>query len=493
MCGLVGVYGDLYIADLDVFKQSLQADYFRGKHSVGIASLGSSGADIFKSLDHPAHFLDQRRVQNALSINKIGVIGHNRHATMGGVSVVNAHPFTHGDITLAHNGTLSNKIQLESKFKAPNFDTDSELVCWLLDNHNTEDVLKELQGAFALTWFDSGQEALFIVRNDERPMSYLVSSGVLHWASEKFMLTWIADRNNLEVIKDKKYLVKTLPVGTLLRADYDSVSRSLSLDTTEVELASKYVAPVYNYGANSNYNKNRKTYDCFKVFNETFCTDFKKGEEVYAWFEDFLPYKNNDKGTATFQLACHPFCSVKVYGTSYVTDYSEKPEDGDPILFKLKLESCNRIKFDDTVKPNSFNLVCDPEYKQVQRVNDKGEDSVFMKWYEDIDEEISLRQRTDELLLDAEETKKLEPPVTLVRGFDKQMITKEQFKKKAESGCCLCGDPIDAEAEILDRTAKFIDDDNLLCSDCQSYPSSYEYLGIDKKTLEEKNGGKFDA
>ena len=88
MCGLVGFFGDNNLTDIKVFQQLLQADYFRGPHSVGVAMIGNGFTGIRKSLDHPAHFLDQKSVQNALNNKDLrGAIGHNRYATLGGVTL----------------------------------------------------------------------------------------------------------------------------------------------------------------------------------------------------------------------------------------------------------------------------------------------------------------------------------------------------------------------------------------------------------------------
>jgi hypothetical protein len=45
------------------------------------------------------------------------VMAHTRYATTGRISVENAHPFTVGDVTLAHNGVIFNHLELERKHK----------------------------------------------------------------------------------------------------------------------------------------------------------------------------------------------------------------------------------------------------------------------------------------------------------------------------------------------------------------------------------------
>ena len=246
MCGLVGVYGDLYVDHLKYFRQALIADYVRGKHSTGMTAVKASG-DVFnkKLAIDPINFLDLKAVNdNILNTNTL-IMGHNRHATLGGINAQNAHPFEHGNITLMHNGTLNNKVALQHQYDAPVFGTDSELVCWLLNEYDVATIIPKLEGAFALTWYDAGEDTFNFIRNDERPMAMALDGGTLLYASEWRMLGWIMERNRL-VIKD--FDVFEPKAGEHYKFSYDK--KVITKEVTEIDL---HVEPPY---VASNYGKN---------------------------------------------------------------------------------------------------------------------------------------------------------------------------------------------------------------------------------------------
>ena len=194
MCGLIG-YVSLSNTPADHLRiakwveTAVVLDTLRGQDStgVGIVSDPSKTAAVFKDSVPGWTFTETRRfnnVKNALS-GATAVIIHNRSATMGEVTYENAHPFTVGPVTLAHNGTLT------SVPKKARTGTDSEWICELIagDRPATE-VLSGLEGAFALVWHDSRDGSLNLARNQQRPLVYAVSTDgdVLVWASEEWML-----------------------------------------------------------------------------------------------------------------------------------------------------------------------------------------------------------------------------------------------------------------------------------------------------------------
>jgi len=130
------------------------------------------------------------------------MMGHNRYATKGGISIETAHPFRHGNITLCHNGTLiDHKNLLDNK----EFDVDSEAICYLIST--SQDVTKDLEkikGAYALTWFNAQDSTFNMARNSQREL-YLAKviskthKGAFIYASEAAMITWLAGRNKIEI------------------------------------------------------------------------------------------------------------------------------------------------------------------------------------------------------------------------------------------------------------------------------------------------------
>ena len=111
MCGIVGVVDltGITFNQQKFFKQSLYADALRGLHSTGVATLTKKfRPNVYKRAVNASDFLELGTTDKMLDKygNKILMLGHNRHATMGDLIDDNAHPFHHGNITMVHNGSL---------------------------------------------------------------------------------------------------------------------------------------------------------------------------------------------------------------------------------------------------------------------------------------------------------------------------------------------------------------------------------------------------
>jgi hypothetical protein len=167
----------------------LVMDSLRGTDSTGIAVVNNKEKIITnKKAVNGLEFTDFRDVDNLISSNRNRlIIGHNRFATQGAVNNVNAHPFTHGNITGAHNGTLRWQDALCDSDK---FEVDSENIVHSLNKVGPQATFDNLYGAFALSWWDEEEKRLKFMRNDERDLHYTFANKgkTLVWASEPYML-----------------------------------------------------------------------------------------------------------------------------------------------------------------------------------------------------------------------------------------------------------------------------------------------------------------
>lgn len=120
------------------------------------------------------------------------IVGHSRHATKGAINSRNAHPFSHGNITLVHNGTLVDQDLLPDS-KA--FEVDSENICHSINKIGAAETIQKLDGAFTLIWHDASDNRLHIIRNDERPFHLARLGTSWFGASEEAMLMWILQRS----------------------------------------------------------------------------------------------------------------------------------------------------------------------------------------------------------------------------------------------------------------------------------------------------------
>lgn len=245
MCGLVGVVGNITKKEINFFRQALAVDVVRGWDSTGVAAISNEEKLLHKE---PDYTLWERKdiVTGSEAVQdksfssifddtaNLAIMGHNRAATVGKVTSNNAHPFTHGGITLMHNGTLIDTYNLEGQF-----DTDSEQIAYTLSRaENTVDVLEKIDGAFALTWLDSRKNTFNLARNDERTlfMMYSRNRETLYYASEEKMLDWILSRNGIPVTE-----ILPLPVGEWL--SFSLTSASLTVEKTEFKPIEPY--PLY--------------------------------------------------------------------------------------------------------------------------------------------------------------------------------------------------------------------------------------------------------
>lgn len=207
MCGLVGIAGNMYLGDTKTFTNLLYLDWFRGKHSTGVGLIKKKDEhSLLKEVGHPFTLYENNpdvfEYQGGIksTVNLKALIGHNRAATRGAVTKENAHPFAHGDIVGAHNGTLrvTNKLDHFEEFEV-----DSEALIWNIAEHGP-DILNQVSGAWALTWYNQAEEKMYFIRNHERPLYYARSKDrdVVLWASEPWMLK-IASSKNSHSIEDE--------------------------------------------------------------------------------------------------------------------------------------------------------------------------------------------------------------------------------------------------------------------------------------------------
>lgn len=238
MCGLVGYVTTQprsYLkARKDFFTQGLFADTLRGSDSTGVALIQDNADPIIykKPLAGP-DFVDSRtwdRMSNRADPRV--AIGHNRAATYGGISIETAHPFRHGNIILAHNGTLSNHRSLKD---GNSFAVDSHYIAYSFAEFGVKETLKQIRGSFALTWYDMDTKLFHVARNDERTLFYVLNkkTETLMYASEADMLVWLATRNGLDVEDDLYYHFNEKVLYTIDPS-------TLEITEEEVEFAPKY-------------------------------------------------------------------------------------------------------------------------------------------------------------------------------------------------------------------------------------------------------------
>ena len=229
MCGIVGIIsknkGGLYQTDLNMFKNMLVVDSLRGEDSTGVFGIHKNlQAKTIKVAAEP-HMLFRTEQWRSFEPKAIAtmriLVGHNRYATRGAVNNDNAHPFNEGKIILVHNGTISNQKEFNSTVEV-----DSHAITHALNERPAKEVLSEINGAFALVWYNREEGKMYIARNTERPLYYINTTTNTYFASEGNMLEYILNRSN-NGVQHKAY---AFPVGKLISYNTKGETESEDFD-----------------------------------------------------------------------------------------------------------------------------------------------------------------------------------------------------------------------------------------------------------------------
>lgn len=197
MCGIVALFGKTGNYSVDIFNVMFSTAIVRGKDSSGVFSVNKDNKlRIIKDVVFPIELILSKKYSEIINETSKLMVGHCRSATRGNVTVNNAHPFKHKHVTLVHNGTLTQKMDISKIKLKEKPDTDSETIAIFLAEYGIEKTWEELNGDAALIWWDSVTNKLHFIRNDKRPLhfSYSKDKDKLYIASEDWMYTDVLNR-----------------------------------------------------------------------------------------------------------------------------------------------------------------------------------------------------------------------------------------------------------------------------------------------------------
>lgn len=192
MCGIIGLVarnlGGFSMRDMEMLQWMSIINTVRGQDSTGFfATYRNKQAEAIKIGTHPFHLFRTKEwntfKQAAVNRGRM-VIGHNRAATRGVVNTENAHPFVENNIILVHNGTLWSHTNL-TKVEV---EVDSNAIAHALAEKPYQEVLPEINGAWALIWYNTETERLYAARNEDRPLCLIETKDSWVLSSEP----WIA-------------------------------------------------------------------------------------------------------------------------------------------------------------------------------------------------------------------------------------------------------------------------------------------------------------
>lgn len=226
MCGLVGIYdysaNGMYKRDADMFQVMLLLNSLRGAHSTGVLGVDkNSNMDYIKTTGGPEAFslwAETDKFMNRIPARYHTVIGHGRFATKGDIDAETAHPFVREDVGMIHNGTMWNYEAL-SKELYPNltFKSDSELCVQIIQDQGLEELVKRYTGGFAFITYNRKENAIQIVRNEDRPMFFFQPEFSHQWlfSSEDEVFAYISAKFHMKgkVLQANPNVIYTFKIG----------------------------------------------------------------------------------------------------------------------------------------------------------------------------------------------------------------------------------------------------------------------------------------
>ena len=202
MCGIIGAVAGEQVTPL--LLSGLRRLEYRGYDSAGIATLINGDIKRRRAEGKLAE-LDALIEDQPLE-GRIG-IGHTRWATHGVPNTVNAHPHSTSRVALVHNGIIENflplRAELESVGHSFKTETDTEVILGLVHEYlcqgmspqeSTIEMLKRVEGAFALGIIFSGYDDLLIGARRGCPLVVGYGEGEMFLASDALALVSFTDR-----------------------------------------------------------------------------------------------------------------------------------------------------------------------------------------------------------------------------------------------------------------------------------------------------------
>lgn len=243
MCGIIGYSGSFCAQK--ILLDGLEQLEYRGYDSAGVALLNDDGELFLQKKAGRVSIL--REACEAAPVKAYCGIGHTRWATHGGVTDVNAHPHSCGQITLIHNGIIENYHEITAAFGFQDrlqSETDTEVAACLLDHFYQGDPFETLKKAVDIL---VGSYAFCILFNDHpgqifciRNVSPLVAA---HGEAGSFVASdltaLIAYSRSYFVVPEKAVMTLSADGITLLNLQGKPIEPELLTVDWDVESAQK--------------------------------------------------------------------------------------------------------------------------------------------------------------------------------------------------------------------------------------------------------------
>lgn len=217
MCGIIGYIGSR--PAIPILLEGLKRLEYRGYDSAGISFPTDGKQVVIKKVGNV------NKLRKNIEISKNGYsptkgIAHTRWATHGAVTEFNAHPHISydGKITLVHNGIIENyellKRKLKEEGKEFKSDTDSEVLCFLINkyyNGNLEQSVKKalsmIEGAYGIVAIHSDEPDVLVGARNGSPLIVGIGNEEMFIASDLNAI--IAHTKNVIFLEDGEMVTMT--------------------------------------------------------------------------------------------------------------------------------------------------------------------------------------------------------------------------------------------------------------------------------------------
>lgn len=446
MCGIVGfvsnTYKQCWKSKTDFIYRALFVDTLRGEDATGMFAVPFGKWDdeplMFKKAIPAPDYLQMRgagkMIQSADTY--FAWVGHNRAATTGKLNNASAHPFQHEHITLVHNGTLDSRKGLSN-----NFAVDSEDICYsLAQTDDPKALLEQLDGAYALVWYNSKTQTFNLARNADRPLffGFTESGNHMFFASE----AWMLDAAVVGAFDVKT--VYSLNPGNLMTISHTQEN----LKGYEVTEFTPYIAPNTHYHWPGDYGDMVPWHDGDSTLQDL---GYVAGEFVKFRIHNVTLYNTHNKdkygGKATITGATIPTGGMP----------------SDPIVaYQISTAMLTLGMTYPTTKEVMEKVqgrIFDGQLERLSRYGGKGE--LIVKNVREV------KYLTNVPDVEPEDVE-LEPEPELnnsdwVKGPAEDLIRVRKFNKLTKDGCCYCtADVLATDAEDISWTS----DKQPICPDC---------------------------
>lgn len=459
MCGLVGMLGNVTEYDRKALMLMMRFDVTRGFDSTGLAVVHRhmDGIKVHKNVGPPEYLftIDDAFNDKGIYTGTAGkvFIGHNRAATKGSVTNANAHPFHHDGVVGAHNGTLTSVSTLVDGDK---FEVDSEAIFYNLSMFEAKDVIKDVWGAYALTWYDDAAEKMFVIRNSQRPLFWTrrKDKDVVFWASERWMLEIALAKANISHESIEEFAINTLYSFDVSKVDMAAIRQT---NWEKEEGVFGYSPAVVKHNSALNTSGNGGVKGNIIPFSKGSEKDSRRdgamrlyeGREIDFRLGEIKRGLGNSEYLACYFEDPNLDFDIRIYGHNHEswTTWCNKLHT---TVFRGSVKRANQIW--NKGKEESY-LVLD--LRTIREAPEKAADEEVDRRATKISEEMDAFYGA----LPTKDGSSNARDYDLFEGFNGRWLTEAEWHKATRRGCAGCG----CEADDHDADMVFIDHDDFLC------------------------------